>query len=114
MIKSVIAATAVALIASAAGADPVGEEGAGASTCGQFERNYRANPEHAEIVYFSWAQGAMSGMNTILMIQQKPPTDLNKESLEDQKDYLRNFCDAHPLAPYYAGVFALFGEMAKP
>jgi hypothetical protein len=38
--------------------------GIGASSCGEFSEMYRSDPNQAEFMFFSWAQGFMSGLNT--------------------------------------------------
>lgn len=89
----------------------VGREGPGASTCGQFAASYRAYPQDTELLYFSWAQGYMSGMNTILEPLKVPPGDFGKKPIAEQQSIIRDFCDAHPLAPYEGAVLVLFEQL---
>jgi hypothetical protein len=37
--------------------------GAGSSTCADYTQEYRRDPDTANNLYFSWAQGFMSGQN---------------------------------------------------
>ncbi len=89
----------------------VQSEGPGASTCAQFAESYRTDPIMTENMYFSWAEGMMSGMNTVMGIQKRVTVIFSVKSIEEQKAYLRNFCDAHPLVDFDVAVFSLFGTM---
>jgi hypothetical protein len=83
--------------------------GIGVATCGEFAQDYRRNPSQAEIDYFNWAQGYMSGANV--------RGDFNLEHnlsawfLDQQREFLRRYCNEHPLANYYSAVIELYGSL---
>jgi hypothetical protein len=59
--------------------------GAGMTSCAEFAKEYRQNPESTESIFFSWAQGFMSGTNLAFLALKKPMHDLNAWSIHDQK-----------------------------
>ena len=89
--------------------------GAGGTTCAVFASRYKENIEKVENVYFTWAQGFMSGLNTGLIASHSETPDLhpNDFDTEDQQRYIRHYCDQHPLADYYAAVMDLYMEMRE-
>jgi hypothetical protein len=78
--------------------------GAGAISCAKFADQMRAYPQ-TELTFFFWAQGFMSGTNGMLKPNQQ--RNLTAISIEEQKRFLREFCDKRPLASYVAAVRAL-------
>ncbi|MGQ0742177.1 MAG: hypothetical protein ACT4OG_07785 [Alphaproteobacteria bacterium] len=96
---------------SATGAAVAGFQGVGISTCAQFAQLYRDDPENIELIYFSWAQGFMSGMNGVLLRNGESGRNLNSMSVESQQRHLRAYCDKHPLAVYIDAVGNLFQEL---
>jgi len=89
--------------------------GAGASTCGEFGQYYRKQPDFFEAIYFSWAQGYMSGFNAHRQAQGKPMFDLLPPNMKskEQESFIRDYCDTHPLAPYSQAVISLYLEISK-
>ena len=41
--------------------------GVGVTSCAEFARLYQGSPEYTELVFFSWGQGYMSGLNISAM-----------------------------------------------
>jgi hypothetical protein len=91
--------------------------GIGQESCAQFGKDYQESPEHWETLYFYWAQGYMSALNTALIIrygiEHDTSTDLGKWSAGTQEEFVRSYCDQHPLTEYRDAVDALFSEMRK-
>jgi hypothetical protein len=91
--------------------------GLGQESCAQFGKDYQEGPEHWETLYFCWAQGYMSALNTTLIIrygiENDRSTDLGKWSVHTQEEFIRSYCDQHPLKEYRDAVEALFSEMRK-
>jgi hypothetical protein len=87
--------------------------GLGGAPCAKFGEMYKNDPSNAELMFFIWAQGFMSGTNSMLLIrsQGKRSTNLALWNIDRQKQYLRIYCSRNPLAPYVQGVFALFDLM---
>jgi hypothetical protein len=90
-----------------------GAWGVGKTSCAEFAKLYRLNPDRTEEVFFNWAQGFISGLDlsseafnknarlavgSILAIE---PTKLN----------IRAYCDKHPLMPYYMAVFDTYKNL---
>jgi hypothetical protein len=113
MIKLAIGATAIMLLMFSGA---IGEEmaltGVGTSSCSEVLRYYsKANPAGVELVFFSWAQGFMAGWNVGLADQKDLKIDLSMMNDDDQKKYLREYCDQHPMKKYVDGVVALMGQI---
>jgi hypothetical protein len=85
--------------------------GVGMRSCGEFARAYAANPAVAEDVYFTWAQGFMSGLNLDAVENRRPYRVINGNDMASQKIEIRSYCDAHPLATYSQSVFALYSSL---
>lgn len=84
-----------------------GGKGAGTNTCAEFSRSYAASPDRAEALYFSWAEGYMTALNTASL--RNGPTSQNLDiSVEIMESRVRAYCDAHPLDYYSDAVFNLF------
>lgn len=81
--------------------------GMGASSCGDFAKNYAAGHEGMEWTYFSWAQGFMSALNLASSSEKHKYHNLAAVTADDQMRFLRAYCDQHPLGDYVDGVFAL-------
>lgn len=97
----------------ASGREKIVTEGLGAFSCAQFGKDYQKSPEIWESVFFSWAEGYMSALNTALLLRDATATDLRKWSVERQEDFLRSYCDQHPLEDYQDAVQILFSDMRK-
>ena len=88
--------------------------GAGTKSCAVFARTYKDKPKTAEMIYFSWAQGYMSGTNRAAGQNSKDihPTNLNAKSVATQQKFIREFCDRNPLKDYRDAVDALLAELS--
>jgi hypothetical protein len=96
-----------------AAASEIAFMGVGVSTCAQFAKDVRADPETIEGIYFTWAQAYMSGINSVLMSEKKYAHNLAAKSVETQKDFIRRFCDQRPLVPYHWAVMNLVRTLPK-
>ena len=107
---SVIATTAIAQSRKATDENRLGN-GAGFQSCAQFAKNFATSPS-VENVYFSWAQGFMTGWNIALGKQEAVVVDLSAMTIDVQKKWLRDYCDKYPLKNYLDGVSDLMARMA--
>lgn len=89
-------------------AEKAGWSGSGTIGCAEVTDAIQQHPED-ENLFFSWAQGFMSGLNTDLL--KHGETDLNGLSLEAQKQFVKSYCKEHPRSPYFEAVFKLFDKM---
>jgi hypothetical protein len=87
--------------------------GAGTRTCGQFAEAYRASPEVNELFYFSWAQGFMSGRNSVLAENNQLIRDLASLSMDEQQSFIRHYCNQFPLDLYYSAVIKLHNSLKQ-
>jgi hypothetical protein len=87
--------------------------GAGTSSCAEFAKLYRQNPEATESYFFFWAQGFLSGLNLGLLAAKRPLHDLAAWSFNDQKARIRQFCDQRPLLTYNHAVLDLFTALPE-
>ena len=93
-------------------------KGVGAQSCAQFGKDREKSSERWELVYFSWAEGYMSALNTALIFlygidKNDMSTDLRKWSVDKQEVFIRSYCAEHPLKDYREAVEALFSDMRK-
>jgi hypothetical protein len=88
-------------------ADPTAAAGVGVGSCSEFARKYKEDPDLAETVYFSWAQGFMSGWNYDLLNSKQPIYDLSSQTMQQQQFFIRNYCNQHPLATFSEAVFEI-------
>jgi len=86
--------------------------GAGANTCAQFAQQYGENTA-AEVKYFSWVQGFMSGMNSLLNSAKAPTRDLRAHTVKNEMEQVREYCDAHPLQVFEAAALDLYNSLPK-
>jgi hypothetical protein len=82
--------------------------GVGTSTCGQFSKIYAGDPERMETLFFSWAQGYWSALNSNLLAQRRYRELAG--STDAQEAALRSYCDKHPLASYWEAAAVIFGS----
>ena len=80
--------------------------GPGSVTCGKFAADYRQNPDQVDNLFFSWAQGFMSGFN----ITETTGTyrDMTAVPIDAQKKFILNYCDQHPSLEYAKAVMELY------
>jgi hypothetical protein len=95
--------------------------GLGLSTCAVFGKEYSRNPEYVDEMWFSWLQGYLSGLNAALRMNGQQRHDLAGMKPDEKKEYLRRFCNEHPLDTYITGAKKLFislpvvdADRAKP
>jgi hypothetical protein len=103
-----LAITLTLLPIQSAAAEKAGWSGAGTMSCADVAGALQQHPED-ENLFFSWAQGFMSGLNTDLL--KRGETDLNGLPLDAQKQFVRSYCRDHSHAPYFEAVFKLFDKM---
>ena len=84
--------------------------GSGTMPCAEVTETIQQHPED-ENLFFSWAQGFMSGLNTDLL--KHGETNLNGLPLDAQKQFVRSYCKEHPHAPYFGAVFKLFDQLRR-
>jgi hypothetical protein len=109
----VVSALVFATASSPARADTLMFSGAGITSCTTFAEQYRRSPQVVELVYFAWAQGFMAGLNASDVNATGRARDLSSMANDEQKGYLRNYCDAHPLSEYMYAVWDLYTKQLK-
>ncbi len=82
--------------------------GLGIDSCAVFAKKYTANPEVAESVYFTWAQGFMSGLNFVATANGSVYRVITGSDMTTQKADIRSYCEAHPLTQYVGAVIDLY------
>ena len=58
--------------------------GLGMHSCSEFARSYAANPSVTEDLYFTWAQGFMSGLNLMLQVNSSRARNLSHSGMISQ------------------------------
>ena len=104
---AICAAVSLLSVSSASVAQTALTMGAGESTCAEFGQHYQRAVD-IEGTYFDWAQGYMSGMNTMFALLKRPTRDLHAMPTSEQMTALRHYCDDHPLEEYEAAVVSLY------
>jgi hypothetical protein len=87
--------------------------GAGSTSCGDFADHYRSDADFTGVLFFTWAQGYMSGLNVGPLSTTDNSANLNSIPAEQQQQALRTYCNDHPLARYFEAVRDLYGHL-KP
>ena len=101
-----------AAISSAAFAADEGQGyGLGMHSCAEFADAYKAQPAFTEDLYFTWAQGFMSGLNLASIAGKLQFRVLNGVSMESQKTQIRSYCEEHPQGQYASAVIALYNDL---
>jgi hypothetical protein len=89
-------------------------KGVGASTCGEFASQYGQNPSATELVYFSWAQGFMTGRNVGALAGHGNAKGLDSIPFDDQQRAVRDYCNGHPgMEKQRSLVSAFSGSMPR-
>ena len=101
---------AVIVLPAAARAESAAAEGVGTYACSEFAR-VQLHDQSLATLYFSWAQGWMTGWNLAEMDAAKPSRDLNARSVGDEQAFLKSYCAAHPKALYMEAVYRLFSSL---
>jgi hypothetical protein len=100
-------AAALLIMKSSAHAEAVAA-GVGVRTCAQFAQDYnKNNPANAETIYNNWALGFLSGLNAAADANGTPRRNLEAMSFNDKKQFMRDYCDQHPLQLYLEGALQL-------
>ena len=97
--------------ASISQAEEIAAQGAGTLTCGQLANMYRGHPTLAENVFFTWAQGFMTGLNYQKMAKHGKSANLGAMTTAKQKSLIRSYCDAHPSAIFLDAVTHLYHRL---
>lgn len=86
--------------------------GVGAATCTDFYQGYMAIPQ-VEDSYFAWAEGFMSGLNSMMSADKQPTRDLSAMTMDAEKAYLRDYCSSHSADTYPSAVAKLFFSLKQ-
>jgi hypothetical protein len=86
--------------------------GAGVSTCAEVTAYVNDHPDKA-IMFFSWAQGFMSGLNVQKGLARQKSHDLGAMSTSDQQERLKSVCDQNPTATYGSIVLAFYNSLPE-
>ncbi len=100
----------VLTFAAPALAEPAAGQGVGTYTCAEASRAIRAD-RSLDLLYFSWAQGWMTGWNLAQMNANLPTVDLTALSLENQRAFIKAYCVQHTNGLYMDAVYKLYQAM---
>lgn len=115
MRSTLIAALGIA-VATSAQAQPTAKiVGIGAQNCAEFNKEI-GSTQAAELYFFAWAQGFMSGVLIRAPAGLDEGLDLTPRSfpLQAQVDFLRTFCVQNPDQDYMDAVRALYPRLRGP
>ena len=79
----------------------------------EFAKLYTSNPSMAEDIYFTWAQGFMTGLNMASAANTGVYRSIEgtRAGMVAQKVRVRSYCDIHPLAQYLSAVLDLYNSL---
>ena len=80
--------------------------GMGTASCVEFLQQVRENPD-MENIYFTWAQGLMSGWNTRGLADNHKILYLALITPDQQQAQVREFCETYPDGSYLGAVYEL-------
>jgi hypothetical protein len=94
-------------------AEEIAAQGVGTLTCRQFANMYRGHPELVENVFFTWAQGFMTGVNYAKIAAHSKSANLGTMTTAKQKSFIRSYCDAHPSEVFLEAVTNLYFQLPR-
>jgi hypothetical protein len=112
--RGVLCAAAAVLIGWTGGAAAEGLplEGAGTAKCSLFVTAFDDTTSNTnELVFFSWAEGYASGFNEAHMQVGGAGKDMSGMSIDQQQEFLRDYCSAHPNDDFTSAVTNLYQTM---
>jgi hypothetical protein len=83
--------------------------GVGIYPCSEFTKALE-NPD-LEAVFFTWAEGFLTGWNMGFPNDSDFSVDMSGLSRDEQKQFMRNYCKANPTKRYLEGVTALMSRL---
>ena len=115
MRRTVMVALGVMVVMSAQAGSTAKIVGIGAQTCAEFNKEISSN-QAAELYFFAWAQGFMSGALIRAPAGIDEDLDLTPPSvpLQAQVHFLRTFCAKNPGQDYMDAVRALYHRLRGP
>jgi hypothetical protein len=106
--KPAVAKPAPAMKPTLADRDAAGG-GVGIYPCAEFTKA-RETPD-LEALFFTWAQGFLTGWNMGVSDDTGLSVELSKLSRDEQKQFIREYCEANPTKRYLQGVIALMAKL---
>lgn len=82
--------------------------GVGAVSCGKLVSDYRENQTAVEGALIAWAQGFISGANSVTKAEYR---DMAAMTVDVQKQFLLGYCDAHPAANFIDAAADLYFKL---
>jgi hypothetical protein len=110
----VISSTLFCTAASAASSGEQSWAGPGMVSCAEYAKAVRLAPKGDEMrsFFFSWAQGFISGVNTLPMLLGKG-TNLTASTTDAKLAFIEQFCEQRPMAAYVQAVIVLYDTMRQ-
>ena len=105
-----LAGLAAIIVSAPVAAEPAAGFGVGTYTCAEAAKAVRGDRE-LDLLYFSWAQGWMTGWNLAQMNASLPTVDLNTLSVTNQRTFIKTYCALHANGLYMDAVHNLYESM---
>jgi hypothetical protein len=83
-------------------------KGAGANSCAEYAKAYRSNPTQTDIMFGSWAQGYISGINAAM-----EDAYFGVRNFDETLRFLRKYCNDHPLANVQDAAMELLKSLPR-
>jgi hypothetical protein len=96
----------------ASGEDRAALRGVGTDSCAEFGNIYKSDPKFAELIFGSWVQGFLSGLNIQRAIDHKPMRNIPSPD-GGQNRAVRSLCDHRPLATFFEVVVEYYDSLPE-
>ncbi len=83
--------------------------GAGVNSCGKFLADIETGGEVLSAVYFSWAQGYLTGLNTKYSLGRRSAAELPDRA--EIEFWIRIYCEDNPLDQYLMAATRLWASL---
>jgi len=85
--------------------------GLGAYSCAQFVADYKKNPQMAELLWGTWAQGFMAAMNVQFALERKPRRNI--PAIDTVDATVRQMCAKRAPSPFWTVVLDYFRSLPE-
>jgi hypothetical protein len=85
-------------------------QGAGAMSCAKYAELYRRDPNQVDLRFLSWAQGFITCTN---LTMPEAYFDLGAKEPEEMMQFLRKYCNDHPLADFVEAAMELAKSLPR-
>ena len=82
--------------------------GLGLTSCAEYAKEYRTNPNATDRFFMTWVYGFISGVNAVGYAAY---FDLGAKTPDEMKRFLRQYCNDHPLTNFADAAMELLKSL---